>query len=52
MYIEQADFALIFIYLSLFGLNDLFVNKYLKSFFHKCIYYVILGSIGLIILTR
>lgn len=48
---EQSDFALIFIYLSLFGLSDLMVNKYL-SFFHKCVYYVGLGCIGVFILVR
>ena len=47
----MEEYSRVFIYLSAFGLSDLVVRNYVKSFQTRLLYYVVLGLLG-VYLTR
>jgi hypothetical protein len=48
--IFNNDICWVLIYISAFGISDIFIKKYINNDFYKIIYYLLLGFIGLYII--
>ena len=48
--VHYNDFGWVFIYVFVFGMNDLFIKKYLKTDFMYFSYYLCVGIVGLYLL--
>ena len=46
------DLGWVFIYISVFGLSELIVKKYIKTFHISILYYFFFGIIGFILLYQ
>ena len=52
MYYIQQELGIIFIYMFVYGINEIIVEKYIKSYKKKIIYYVIYLIIGILFFTQ
>ena len=50
--IEKLDFGWVLIYVFAFGISDIFVKNYIRSDIILIFYYILIGIIGIYILSK